>query len=109
MKLLKKKRKGRLGLFCYHDLFAVRAINLCHELGFQVPGDVAVAGFDDLPVASEMYPPLTSVSYPIQDMVRLAFESLYARIKFGRIGSGICRYLDSTLIVRESTSGRKTN
>ncbi len=102
-KLLSAKRRGRLGLFCYHDLFAIRALNLCRELGLRVPDDVAVAGFDDLPAAAETYPPLTSVSYPVKDMARLAFESLYARIKFKTVGGGVRRYLDSKLIVREST------
>ena len=68
-----------------------------------MPDDVAVAGFDDLPAAAETYPPLTSVSYPVKDMARLAFESLYARIKFKTVGGGVRRYLDSKLIVREST------
>jgi len=103
LKLLKHKRKGRLGLFCYHDLFAIRAINLCHRLGLKIPEDIAIAGFDDLPAAAETYPPLTSVSYPVKDMARLAFESLYARIKFKTLSNGISRYLDSELIVREST------
>ena len=103
LKLLKKKRRGRLGIFCYHDLFAVRTIGLCHLLGLRIPEEVAVAGFDDLPAAAETYPPLTSVSYPVQDIARLGFESLYTRIKFGRIGGGVCRYLDSKLVIREST------
>ena len=104
LNLLERKRRSRLGLFCYHDLFAIRALGLCHQLGLRVPADVAIAGFDDLPAAAETWPPLTSVSYPVRDMARLAFETLYARIKFGRLGGGVCRYLDSKLIVRESTS-----
>jgi len=104
LSLLERKRRSRLGLFCYHDLFAIRALGLCHQLGLRVPSDVAIAGFDDLPAAAETWPPLTSVSYPVRDMARLAFETLYARIKFGRLGGGVCRYLDSKLIVRESTS-----
>lgn len=103
LKLLSAGRAGRLGIFCYHDLFAIRALNLCRELHLRVPEDVAVAGFDDLPAAAETYPPLTSVSYPVGDMARLAFESLYARIKFKTVGGGVRRYLDSKLIVREST------
>ena len=103
LKLLSAKRRGRLGVFCYHDLFAIRALNLCRELGLRVPEDVAVAGFDDLPAAAETCPPLTSVSYPVKDMARLAFESLYARIKFKTVGGGVRRYLDSKLTVREST------
>lgn len=101
--LLTRKRSGRLGVFCYHDLFAIRALNLCHQLGLRVPEEVAVAGFDDLPMAQETCPPLTSVSYPVGDMARLAVESLYARIKFHNAGGGISRYLDSRLVVREST------
>ncbi|OQA84588.1 MAG: HTH-type transcriptional regulator DegA [Lentisphaerae bacterium ADurb.Bin242] len=103
LKLLKKRGRGPMGIFCYHDLFATRTINLCHELGIAVPDDVAVAGFDDLPVASEIYPALTSVSYPVKDMARLAFESLYARIKFKTLRGGVCRYLDSKIVVRNST------
>ncbi|MBR4222461.1 MAG: substrate-binding domain-containing protein [Victivallales bacterium] len=102
-RLLTKRRTGRLGLFCYHDLFAIRAINLCHQLGIQVPAEVAIAGFDDLPAAAETYPALTTVSYPVQDMARLAFETLYTKIRFGKLGGGISRYLDSELVIREST------
>ena len=101
--LLEKRGPGRLGVFCYHDLFAIRCLNLCLRMGIRVPDEVAVAGFDDLPGAAETYPPLTSVSYPVRDMVRLAFESLYTRIKF-HTSTGICRYLDSKLIVRGSTT-----
>lgn len=107
LKLLKKKHDGPLGIFCYHDLFATRTINLCHELGISLPDEVAVAGFDDLPIASEIYPTLTSVSYPVKDMARLAFETLYARIKFKTLAGGVCRYLDSKIVVRNSTLIRK--
>ncbi len=102
-RLLRKKHGGRLGVFCYHDLFATRAINLCHELEIRVPEEVAIAGFDDLPIASEIYPPLTTVSYPVRDIARLAFETLYTRIKFHSLNTGVCRYLDSTLIIRKSS------
>lgn len=102
-KLLKRKRAGRLGIFCYHDLFATRVLNLCHELGIKIPEEVSVAGFDDLPAASEIYPSLTTVSYPVSDMARIAFETLYTRIKFHSLSSGICRYLDSELVIRKST------
>ena len=64
---------------------------------------MAIAGFDDLPIASEIYPPLTTVSYPVRDIARLAFETLYTRIKFHSLNTGVCRYLDSTLIIRKSS------
>ena len=102
--LLSRRRSSRLAVFCYHDLFAIRLNNVCHELGMDVPSDVMVAGFDDLPAAAESWPPLTSVSYPVKEMVQLAFESLYARIRFGGKQEGFARYLDSELIIRKSTT-----
>ena len=101
--LLSRRRNGRLAVFCYHDLFALRLNNVCHELGLEVPGDVMIAGFDDLPSAAESWPPLTSVSYPVKGMVQLAFESLYTRIRFGSKQDGFARYLDSELVIRKST------
>ncbi len=104
--LLQRKRDGRIGIFCYHDLFATRTINLCHELGLKIPDQAAITGFDDLPVASEIYPALTTVSYPVRDIARIAFETLYARIKFHSLGQGISRYLDSRLVIRNSSQSK---
>ncbi|MDR0932641.1 MAG: LacI family transcriptional regulator [Victivallales bacterium] len=101
--LLGRKPKGRLGIFCYHDLFASRVIMLCHKKGFDVPGEVAVAGFDDLPIAEELSPPLTTVRYPVKSIARIAAESLYARLKLGSGGENTCSYVNAELIVREST------
>jgi LacI family transcriptional regulator len=47
-------------LLCYNDLVAVGALRACAELDRRVPGDVAVAGFDDIPLAALVTPPLTT-------------------------------------------------
>ncbi len=106
---LLEKRQGKrpLGIFCYHDLLAIRVLNLCHELGISVPGQVAVAGFDDLPAASETYPALTTVSYPVNNMARIALETLYAKIRLSPGEGGVKRYLNSKLMIRESTLRKK--
>ena len=107
---LLNNRKSPLGLFCYHDLFASAAVSACLRRGVRIPEEIGIAGFDDLPIAAELFPPLTSVRYPLKDMARIACETLFARINLGSgKKDGICRYLDSELIVRESTarSGRK--
>lgn len=102
---LLKNRKSPLGLFCYHDLFASAAVSACLRRGVKIPGEVGIAGFDDLPIAAELYPPLTSVRYPLKDMARIACETLFARINLGsRKEDGISRYLDSELVIRESTA-----
>ena len=109
VQLLVNRRPGT-GIFCYHDLFASAAVSACLRRGVKIPEEVGIAGFDDLPIAAELYPPLTSVRYPLKDMARLACETLFARINLGsRKEEGIRRYLDSELVIRESTarSGKK--
>ncbi|HXM57204.1 MAG TPA: substrate-binding domain-containing protein, partial [Candidatus Dormibacteraeota bacterium] len=51
--------------------------------GVAVPHDVAVTGFDDVPVARHLHPPLTTVRQPIQQMGATAFDVLYERISTG--------------------------
>jgi LacI family transcriptional regulator len=47
-------------LFCYNDLVAVGALQACTILGRRVPDDVAIVGFDDIPLAGLVSPPLTT-------------------------------------------------
>jgi len=47
-------------LFCYNDLVAVGALQACAQLGRRVPQDLAVVGFDDIPLAALVTPPLTT-------------------------------------------------
>ena len=101
---------GMTAVICCQDTFASAALTQCQQLGYRVPRDISIIGFDDLPIAAELYPPLTSVRYPLKDMARIACETLFAHINLAAAGDdGIRRYLDSELIVRESTarSGRK--
>lgn len=51
-------------LFCYNDLVAVGALQACSELGRQVPDDVAVVGYDDIPLAALVTPALTTCRVP---------------------------------------------
>lgn len=51
-------------LFCYNDLVAVGALQACADLGRTVPHDVAVVGFDDIPLAALVTPSLTTCRVP---------------------------------------------
>lgn len=81
------------------DLIAIGAMHALQERGFQVPEDIAVVGFDDIPAASLATPPLTTVS---QDP-RLAGEAL-VDILLGQITGAPPerRLLPTRLIVRRS-------
>ncbi|MFA9478758.1 substrate-binding domain-containing protein [Phycisphaerales bacterium AB-hyl4] len=102
--LLSRRKRGRLGVFCYHDLLATRVLNLCHQRKISVPDQVLIAGFDNLPIARETFPSLTTVRYPIRAMAQMAVEALHAKIQFPGQTSKILRYLEAELIVRGSTA-----
>ena len=63
-------------VFVASDTMAVGALRAVHEAGLDVPDDIAIVGFDDLPVASYANPPLTTVYQPIIQMGALAVELL---------------------------------
>ncbi len=77
--LLAKKRPFT-ALFAYNDISAIGAIRAFQEAGMQVPRDVSVVGFDDIPGAAFHHPSLTTVRQPLRRMGELAVEILLARI-----------------------------
>ena len=58
------------GVFAANDLMAVGAIQAVESVGRKVPDDVAVVGFDDVPLAALAQPPLTTIRQPIEAMGR---------------------------------------
>ena len=67
-------------LYCYNDLVAVGALQACAELGRAVPGDLAVAGSDDIPLAALVTPPLTTCRAPRYELGGQAVRLLINQI-----------------------------
>jgi LacI family transcriptional regulator len=67
-------------LFCYNDLVAIGALQACAELGRQVPQDLAIVGFDDIPIAALVTPALTTCRVPRQTLGEQAMQLLLDRI-----------------------------
>jgi len=65
---------------CANDQTALGVIYALRQHGVDVPGDVAVTGFDDIPMARHLRPQLTTVRQPIQEIGATAFEVLYSMI-----------------------------
>jgi LacI family transcriptional regulator len=65
---------------CANDQTALGVVYALRQHGLDVPGDVAVTGFDDIPVARHLRPQLTTVRQPIQELGATAFEVLYSMI-----------------------------
>jgi LacI family transcriptional regulator len=93
---------GRLpqAIVCANDQTALGAMHALSQRGIHVPGDVAVTGFDDVPVARHLHPPLTTVRQPIQQLGATAFDVLYSRISDA--GGAPYIVLPVQLVVRES-------
>jgi LacI family transcriptional regulator len=68
-------------LFCFNDLVAVGALQACAELGRKVPRDLAVAGYDDIPLAALVTPPLTTCHTPRYELGAEAVRVLLHRIR----------------------------
>uniref|UniRef100_A0A8J8AX24 LacI family DNA-binding transcriptional regulator n=1 Tax=Coralloluteibacterium stylophorae TaxID=1776034 RepID=A0A8J8AX24_9GAMM len=65
-------------IFACNDEMAAGAYKAAYRLGLKVPEDVSIVGFDDSPLASRLWRPLTTVRLPIRDMGRQAAAQLMA-------------------------------
>ncbi|MHB1319107.1 MAG: LacI family DNA-binding transcriptional regulator [Anaerolineae bacterium] len=68
-------------LICYNDLVAVGALHACREIGRFVPDDLAIVGFDDIPVAALVTPALTTCRIPRHALGATAMGLLLDRIR----------------------------
>jgi DNA-binding LacI/PurR family transcriptional regulator len=87
-------------LFAYSDLIAIGAIKELRAAGLRVPEDVSVVGYDDIPVAAFLEPPLTTVSQPMREVGERAASLLLGAISGG--GNGGLHLLPVRLVVRAS-------
>jgi DNA-binding LacI/PurR family transcriptional regulator len=68
------------GIFAASDVIAISTLQVLAEMGYKVPGDVAVVGYDDLPMSGYMVPPLTSVRQDIRSGAEHLVSLLLRRI-----------------------------
>jgi len=66
------------------DVMALGAVQAIEDAGLRVPADISVAGFDDIPVAALVRPPLTTVAQPVRRMGEVAVELLLAQLNSRR-------------------------
>jgi LacI family transcriptional regulator len=71
-----KVRSDLTAIVAYNDLVAVGALQACQELGRNVPGDVAIIGFDDIPLTSLVTPSLSTLHIPVQEIGKAAMWML---------------------------------
>jgi len=86
-------------IFASNDEMAAGVVHAARQRGMEVPRDLSIIGFDDTPIAAHIWPPLTTVRWPIATMARAAAQKLVS--SDGRADEGQSLFL-STLIRRAS-------
>lgn len=89
-------------VFAANDLMAMGALIAIQEAGLQIPTDMAVVGFDDIPTAKLLNPPLTTVSQFQEQLGRRAAEMLFERLNGSAPETGRCEEMPYRLIKRKS-------
>jgi LacI family transcriptional regulator len=89
-------------VFVANDLMAIAALNAARLAGLDVPKDIAVIGFDDIPVARLSNPALTTIAQFPERLGRRAAEMLIERLTETLPEGGRCEEMPFTLVVRES-------
>jgi LacI family transcriptional regulator len=78
-KLLRKRMPT--AIFASNDDMAAAAISVAHRRGLDVPNDLSVVGFDDTPIATTVWPELTTIRQPIAAMAEAAINLLLHKIR----------------------------
>ncbi len=88
-------------IFASNDSMAAGIVKSAHMKGFKIPDDVSLAGFDDSPIADEIWPALTTVKQPVEKMAHHAAKILMAKFN-GLEEANQSKEFKSELIIRES-------
>ena len=104
MKRLLAKPDRPAAVLVANNLMTLGALQAIHEEHLQIPKEIALVGFDDMPWATSLQPPLTVVAQPTYEMGKIAARLLLDRIKnpSDPVHQVI---LDTQLIIRESCGG----
>jgi DNA-binding LacI/PurR family transcriptional regulator len=86
---------------CANDEIAMGVIDAARAAALRVPGEVAVTGWDDIPAARHLAPPLTTVRQPMLELGRRAAEMLRDRIT-GQRSEPLHELLPTELVLRSS-------
>ncbi|MCU0647557.1 MAG: LacI family transcriptional regulator [Gemmatimonadaceae bacterium] len=100
--LLRAPRRPR-ALFAANDAMAIGALSALHDAGVRVPDEIAVAGFDDIPMARFLAPSLTTVHVPIAALGERAMQRLLDGVRHGTHATVFREVVPTSLVHRAST------
>jgi len=89
-------------VFASNDEMAIGVMRVAHEAGLRIPADISVVGFDDIPIARQMFPALTTIRQPVEAMAMAATDLLLGQLR-GQVQTKELVILESVIQLREST------
>lgn len=98
-------------VFAANDMMAVGALLAFQEAGVRCPEDIAVVGFDDVPIAALVRPALTTLRVNIAEIGRRGVERLIGLVRAGplaEVADGACEIVRPILVERQSTATAST-
>jgi DNA-binding LacI/PurR family transcriptional regulator len=98
--LLSEQRRAPTAIFCANDLMALGVLSAARKDGLRVPGDLSIVGLDDIWLASQFDPPLTTVALPRYEIGVLAMGMLLSLLS-GQAPER--RMVETSLVMRKST------
>lgn len=90
-------------IFTLNDELAIATMQALSQHGMVIPDDISVVGYDDIPVAARLTPPLTTVAQPAEDQGRPATDLLLRSIKDSTLAIEHI-VLQPRLVVRQTTA-----
>lgn len=102
MRTLLERTPRPTAVFAANDVIAMGALRALRQAGLRVPDDIAMVGFDDIPAARLVSPPLTTISQFPEQLGRRAAEMLFERLDGTVSGGGRSELMPHKLIIRES-------
>lgn len=102
MDQLLSRRARPTAVLASNDLMAVGALQAAKGARIEVPGALSLVGFDDLPIAAMVHPPLTTIQHPRREVATAAFDLLWKVLQGD--ASFTAPTLHPHLVVRDSTA-----
>jgi LacI family transcriptional regulator len=98
-----KEKSPPTAMFATTDSLAIGALHWCRENGVDVPGDLAIVGYDNTEAAEFAPVPMTSINYAADDVSRHAVDRLLSLMGQATLPAPLVTLIDPEIVVRKST------
>jgi LacI family transcriptional regulator len=103
LKILLRQSTPPSAIFAGHDEAAIGALYAARELGLDVPSQLSIAGFENLPISTQIWPRMTTFHQPADDLLVEAARVLITLLKSAQVRP-VQQIMEGHLVIRNSTT-----